>query len=263
MSIDVDKVRETARTPTYSGTTTGSWSAPDLEDYGYESVEDMPEDASPHPAEHTLLGEEDGETWDEVSVLPVVEPNGDLNKNGLESAKTYADRVEGISANTVENVKEKADMLLREEFDVEAEQEKIIKLIAKNYSITESEASEFLDTIPEIKKEMKKMEKEELIETVKKVRDGEMKISKALDEFIDVDSETIKEIKEKLDKEESEEEEKTEKDKDSEDEDVEKIIDEKADKLIEEDDELTKSKAMEKVLEDDPDLYEKYKLRGV
>jgi len=263
MSIDVDKVRETARTPTYSGTTTSSWSAPDLEDYGYDSVEDMSDDVSPHPAEHTLLGEKDGETWSKVSILPVVEPNGNLNKSALESAKGYASQVDGISANTVENVKEKADMLLREEFDVETEQEKIIKLITKNYSITESEASEFLDTIPEIQKEMKEMEKEELIDTVKKVRDDEMEMSKALDEFVDVDSETIKEIKEELDKEEPEEEEETEKDEDGEDKDVEKIIDEKAEKLMEEEDELTKSKAMEKVLEDDPDLYEKYKMRGV
>ncbi len=164
----LDKVRSTARTPTYSGTTTGEWSRPDLEDYGYESVEDIPDDANPHPAEHSLLGEKDGETWDEVSVLPVVDSNGNLNKSGLESAKTYASQVEGISQDTVENAKEKANQLLRDEFELEkasgVDKRELVTLVANAYDVTTGEALEMLNTMEEVEQEM---QKEEIVEEEK------------------------------------------------------------------------------------------------
>ena len=277
-------MRSTVRTPTYSGTTTSDWSRPDLEDYGYDSVDDIPSDASPHPAEHSFLGEEDGETWSEVSILPVVQPNGNLNRNALESAKTYVSQVEGITQDIVENVKEKADQLLRDEFDVEkalggissldveefvtssykgvekesfgkftgVSKRELATLIGNGYDITAGEALEILNNISEFKKEMRNMEKEELIETIKKVRKGELEVSEALDDFIDVDSETIKEIKEEL----KEEEETVEEEKEDKTE-----LDKEVEKMMEEEN-IDKSKAMAKVLDDKPELYEKYLNRG-
>lgn len=302
----VSKVRSTVRTPNYSGTTTSSWSRPSLEGYGYDSVEDIPEDASPHPAEHSFLGEKDGETWSEVSVLPIVQPNGNLNKNALQSAKTYANQVEGISADTVENVKEKADMLLREEFDVEKEdQEKqddykvnsqeveefmaslyegvspadvrdtvadwgeysgldereLATLVGNYYDVRTGEALEVLSNLPEMQKEMRRMEKEELKDTVKKVRDGEMEVEEALDKFVDVDKEVIDEIKDELDKEEPDEEPEEEESEKSEDTEKEVTLEDKVNKVMEEED-VSKSEATVQVLDKNPELYTKYKSRG-
>lgn len=295
----VNKVRSTVRTPKYSGTTTGSWSRPDLEDYGYDSVEDIPEDADPHPAEHSLLGEKDGETWAEVSILPVVGPDGNLNKNALESSKTYAGQVDGISQDTIENAKEKADMLLSEEFDVEKQDQVKIKpqeieefisslyegvnpadvrdaiadwgeftgvderelaaLIGNMYDLSTGEALEMLDTLPEVQKHM---EKEELKDTVKKVRDGEMEVEEALDKFVNVDKEVINEIKEELDKEEPEEEPEEESEKSNKNQDEEEVtLEDKVNKVMEEEN-ISKSKATVQVLDENPELYTKYKSRG-
>jgi len=281
-------MRSTVRTPTYSGTTTSSWSSPDLEDYGYESVEDIPEDIDVHPAEYTFLGEVDAEEYDEVSILPVVEPNGDLNQNALYSAKTYVSQVGGISSDTIENVTEKANMLLRKEFDRGEEEEqakefitslykdisvediegeefigvnksKLSKLVGKIYGLSKEDAKDMLDTLPEVKEHM---EKEELKDTVKKVRNGEVEVEEALDKFVDVDKEVIDEVKEELGKEESNEEPKEENEKNGKNKDKEEItLEDKVDKVMKKEN-ISKSEATVQVLDENPELYTKYKSRG-
>lgn len=221
---EVEKIRSTARTPTYSGTTSSDWSKPSLGDYGYDSVEDMTQEEKTEVAEHSLLGDANADTFDQLQFFPVVEPSsGNLSEGALRAVISGRGSQADISSDAKESAQSKARSLLREEFDMGEE------------------------------------EKQELIDTVKKVRDGELEVSKALDKFIDVDKEVIDEIKEELDKEkdtEEDTEEETEKDKD-----IEKKIEESVQKIMDEEN-IEKSKAMVEFLEDNPEIYAEYKQRG-
>lgn len=256
MTNGVEKIRSTARTPDYSGTTSGDWSGPDLEDFGYDSVEDMSQSDKSEVASTSLLGSADAETFSELVFFPVVEPqSGNLNENALRAVISGRGSQANIPQSAINSAQNKARNLLRDEFGMgEEEQEKYkaATLVAKAYDLTKDRALETLDTLTEVEREMKK---EELVETVKKVRDGEMEVNDALDKFVDVDKETIKEIKEELDKDKP-------KEKKEEDKGVEEVIEEKAEKMME-DKEITKSQAMEKVLENSPELYGQYIARGV
>lgn len=115
----IANARSTARTPSYSGTTTGDWSAPNLEDFGYDSVDSMSSSEITDVAEHTLLGDANADTVSELLVLPVVGSNGNLNKNALANAKARVNQVNKVSGDAVDSVKNRCTQLLKDEFDVE------------------------------------------------------------------------------------------------------------------------------------------------
>lgn len=122
-----------ARTPDYDGTEESSWadvskdmsSWMDALDYeGVDSVEDLTEEQRSEIASHTLLGDSGGETWDEISYFPVVNPNtGNLNRGALEAVRGGRGQSADISESTYESAYEVAGRLLNEEFDSEVEVE--------------------------------------------------------------------------------------------------------------------------------------------
>lgn len=285
----VNKIRSTARTPDYSGTTSSDWNAPSLGDYGYDSVENMSADEKSEVASHSLLGDTNADTFDELQFFPVVEPSsGNLNENALRAVISGRGSQADIPQDAKDSAQNKARNLLREEFDMGEEEEQakkfisslykdlsvedidnekfigvsksnLSKLVGNVYGLSKSEAKEMLDTLPEVKKHM---EKEELKDTIKKVRDGEMEVEEALDKFVDVDKEVIDEIKEELDKEEPEKEpEEGESEKSEDTEKEEKTLEDKVSKIMQEEN-ISKSKATVQVLDENPELYTKYKSRG-
>lgn len=262
---EVSKIRSTARTPDYSGTTSSDWSAPDLEDYGYDSVEDMTQEEKSDVASHSLLGDANADTFAELQFFPVVEPSsGNLNENALRAVISGRGSQADISASAKQSAQNKARNLLEDEFDMDTEkfkgeisEKELATLVGNKYDMSTGEALEMLDTLPEVQKHM---EKEELIETVKKVRNDEMEMKDALDKFIDVDKEVIEEIKEELDKEDEgteEGEDETKKEKEEENE----TWEDRVEKIMEEEN-ISKSQATVRALDEDPELYTKYKSRG-
>jgi len=240
--MDIEKIRSTARTPSYSGKTSGSWSKPDLEDFGFDSVEEMSPDDRQRVASTSLLGSVDAETFTDLVFFPVVEPNtGNLNENALRAVISGRGAQADIPDSARESAQSKARGLLQDEFGMNEEQEKELEMLDDMSDIT----------------------KEDLIDTVKQVRKGELDLSKALEYFIDVDKEIINEIKDQLDdiqekeKAEKEQEEETDKDKDED-----KTLEDIANEMAKEED-ISKNKAMVKVLEEHPELYTEYKQRGV
>lgn len=144
-------VRSTARTPSYSGTSTGKWNAPSLGDLGFDSVADMSSSDKTDIAEHSLLGEVGADTFNELLVLPVVNASGNLNKNALANAKARANQVSGISGDTVNSVKNKCTQLLKDEFDVEYEENIADKVFnkLKNYFGSENTMTEDMEVVAE------------------------------------------------------------------------------------------------------------------
>lgn len=148
----LEKVRSTARTPDYSGTTSGDWSAPDLEDFGYDSVEDMSADEREEVAETTLLGSADAETVDELIFFPVVEPqSNNLNENALRAVISGRGSQADIPADALNSAQNKARNLLQEEFDMETEQskEELISAIADEYEVEDEKVENALDKMDE------------------------------------------------------------------------------------------------------------------
>lgn len=250
--MKITKVRSTARTPDYSGTTSSDWSAPDLEDYGYDSVGDMSQEEKSDVAAHSLLGSADAGTFDELQFFPVVEPSSNnLNENALKAVISGRGSQANISASALNSAQSKARSLLESEFGMESEKEKIASRISKLYDISVKHAKDFLANIPELKKEMRHMEKDEIKETIKDIKSGEVELENVLDKLVDVDIDVIKEVKEEMDKENQET---------SEDKDISKL-DKKVKEVMEEED-VSESKAMVKVLDKNPKLYETYQQRG-
>lgn len=99
--------------PTYSGRTTDDWSAPRQKDF---VTDDLAEIGS-----HYLLsasGFRDPADFDDLK-LPVVDADGDLNLNALETAHGGAhgvEAVDGIDDGTVDEVREIIEDLAEEEF---------------------------------------------------------------------------------------------------------------------------------------------------
>ena len=122
-----------ARNPTYDGTEETSWAdvSKDLSAWvdalGYEdidTVEDLTEDQRSEIASHTLLGDSGGETWDELSYFPVVNPNtGNLNRGALEAVRGGRGQAADIPQDTYESAFATAGRLLNEEFDSDVEVE--------------------------------------------------------------------------------------------------------------------------------------------
>lgn len=89
-------VPRTADELVFDGTTEDEWSSPNVEDFAdafgweAESVEDLSDEQREQVASHSLIGEADAETFDELVSFPVVEPGGPLSRNALVNAKARA-----------------------------------------------------------------------------------------------------------------------------------------------------------------------------
>jgi len=112
-----------ARTPTFSGTTTGSWSAPTFSEYvsafGWdaEQVDDLSESQKQQIAEHTLLGDPDSDTFDELQVFPVVEPESeDLSENALVAVLGGRGAQADVPESGLESARSVSRTLLEDEF---------------------------------------------------------------------------------------------------------------------------------------------------
>lgn len=130
------------RTPDFDGTTSeGDWGRPNFEDYvnGYfrnNPDADQPEDetidsvdAAPQAllnwaASITFAGDAEGDTFDEVVVLPAVVPETmALHEDGVEAVLSRAPQVEGLSEDDVEEVQSRARTLLEDEFGRDLEED--------------------------------------------------------------------------------------------------------------------------------------------
>lgn len=124
-------VRSEARTPSFSGTEDSDWSAPTLEDFvsalGFEDVEtvdDLTAEQKSTIADHTLLGEADAETFDNLSFFPVVNPStGSLNRNALLAVISGRGAQADIPEEARDSAQTRARSLLEEEFDLENDAE--------------------------------------------------------------------------------------------------------------------------------------------
>lgn len=99
--------------PDYSGTTREDWSAPQENDFDTDDLSAIDD--------HFLLSASGfpPEKFTDLK-LPVVDPDGDLNLNALETAHGGAHSVEaidGIDDDTVTDVEELLERLAEEEFD--------------------------------------------------------------------------------------------------------------------------------------------------
>ena len=124
--------RSQARTPEYSGTTTGEWSAPSLSDYqtaydgegetDFADVSDAPDEFKSWVANHTLLGEATADTFDDLSFFPVVEPSsGSLNANALRAVLSGRGSQAEISDDARSAARSMAGRLLNDEFNADVE----------------------------------------------------------------------------------------------------------------------------------------------
>lgn len=117
----------TARTPTFSGTSEAEWNRPTFQDL--KEAFDWPEDANSvasltadekrQAASLSLLGSTDADTFDELTFFPVVEPGGRLNRNALQSVIGGRGSQADISRQALNSAQGIARNLLREEFDME------------------------------------------------------------------------------------------------------------------------------------------------
>lgn len=127
------KVRQTARTPTFSGTETSSWSdvsktlsawADALGWEDVESVGDLTDNQRSEAAEHSLLGEVGAETWRELIFFPVVNPStSDLNRGALQAVLGGRGSQADIPNDALNSAQNVAERLLDEEFGDEDEEE--------------------------------------------------------------------------------------------------------------------------------------------
>lgn len=116
---------ETARTPTFDGTTTGEWSKPDFSEYvaafGYEDVSEVGEltdEQAQEIAETTLLGDPDADTFDDLQFFPVVEPDSmNLSENALMAVLSGRGAQADISQSQLDSARSVARTLLEDEFD--------------------------------------------------------------------------------------------------------------------------------------------------
>ena len=114
-----------ARRPTFSGTETTPWSKPTLQDYksnwsgnaDFGSIGDAPMSFKRWVARHTLLGDPNGETLDEVSFFPVVNPaTGNLNANALRAVLSGRGAQADIPETALDSARAMARRLLDSEF---------------------------------------------------------------------------------------------------------------------------------------------------
>ncbi|MFB6284754.1 MAG: hypothetical protein ABEK59_12645 [Halobacteria archaeon] len=105
----------------YDGTTTEEWKRPELEDFGYaDRWSELSETQKKDVISHFLVttGTDGNPPGDyEPLKLPVVEAGSNmLNKHGLDSAKAYLSKTEGLTENGREKVRKKISDLQKKEF---------------------------------------------------------------------------------------------------------------------------------------------------
>lgn len=129
-----------ARTPSYEGTETTMWEDVDknldaiIQGYYGQNPSAEPESQEEIPgqveemnatmknwaANLSLLGDSDAETFDDLVVLPVVNPSThNLNREALTAAARLSPQISGISDSTLESVQNKIDSLIEKEFNEE------------------------------------------------------------------------------------------------------------------------------------------------
>ncbi|MFC6992575.1 hypothetical protein ACFQH3_12975 [Haladaptatus sp. GCM10025707] len=99
--------------PSYSGTTTDDWDAPQKNDFNTDDLGEI--------ADHFALSATGfpPENFTDLK-LPVVDPDGKLNENALQTAHGGAHSVEaidGLTDDAVESVKDLLEDLAQEAFD--------------------------------------------------------------------------------------------------------------------------------------------------
>lgn len=125
-----------ARTPVYTGTETGSWTAPTFSDYikylhpgsdGPKSVSQCSSELKRSIANHSLLGDPNAGNIRDLAMFPVVNPsNGRLNEKALRSVLGSRGDAAGIDEKALNSARDMATRLLNSEFgtDVETLQER-------------------------------------------------------------------------------------------------------------------------------------------
>jgi len=137
-------VRSTARTPEYSGTTTGEWSAPSLSDFGVDDdVENLSGEEKQRIAAHSLLGDAGADNFRDLLFFPVVTPQGNLSERALRAVIGGRAAQADISAEAKESARRKAYALLNDEFDAELEYEPL----SGNQSSEEESQMELIERI--------------------------------------------------------------------------------------------------------------------
>lgn len=149
-------VRSTARTPTFSNTTTESWSRQSLSEFAAQrgwdvnSVDDMDGRQRRIAAESSLLGLEDADAWQYLTFFQVVDGNGTLYKNALSSVRGGRGAGAEIPQSAYESAEAKAKTLLQEEFDVEYSENRL-SVIDKVFNLFRGEQNmEKQDLVDEI-----------------------------------------------------------------------------------------------------------------
>lgn len=104
--------------PEWSGTTTGDWSKPALEDFTDGSWEDLSGDEKSSIAGHFLVSKSGfpGDTFGDLA-LPVVEPSGELNLSALQNAKARSGQVSGLGGDALDRVDSTINRLANENFE--------------------------------------------------------------------------------------------------------------------------------------------------
>lgn len=153
MQIEHLQISE-SRTPTYSGTETSSWADIDktLEEFvsgvsgdtsDVNFVDDLSQEQKTEIAEHTLLGDAEAETFDELLYFPVVNPNnGNLNRGALEAVRGGRGQSADIPQSTLQSAFSMAGSLLNEEFDADVEEEMMVASIKNAVETVELESHE-------------------------------------------------------------------------------------------------------------------------
>ena len=128
-----ENVLSTARTPDYSGTSTGEWSRPRFEDFGFEegSVNDLTDEQKRRVASISLLGDPQADSFSEMTFFPVVDADGDLYENALDAVLGGRGAQADIPADALESARAKARSLLESEFDRDLEQEQAQNLLLR------------------------------------------------------------------------------------------------------------------------------------
>lgn len=122
-------VAQSARSPEYTSTSSGEWSAPSLEDYlaqypgerpDGEQVSELPEEVRTWIADHSLLGDPDADNFRELSFFPVVSAEGALHERALRAVISGRGAQADIPEAAKDSAQSKARSLLEREFDFES-----------------------------------------------------------------------------------------------------------------------------------------------
>jgi hypothetical protein len=136
MRVPAANLLDEARTPTYEETETSSWAevAKTLDNFlsavegvtpdDVDEVGDLTDEQRQTLSAHTLLGDPDADTFQEVTYFPVVNPStGDLNEGALEAVLSGRGAQADISEEQLESARRVARNLLNQEFDRDIESE--------------------------------------------------------------------------------------------------------------------------------------------